>query len=719
MSRSLDLGAYLGGLAELGVVVLALALAAVRVREWLLPGWSGAPARLAESVLGLAILILVAEALGAFGALTEAPFVIVTAAVGVALAATAGRLGARSARVVESLPAPRAGSVALAVAIGASALCFAGWVDHAWDSLHDGMQGTDTLWYHMPFSARWVQTGSVWDLHFTDPLFLNWFYPSNSELVHAIPLLTTGRDYVSPLVNFGFLGMALLAAWCIGRPYGLGPHALTGGAVVLASGMTLAFQPGEARNDAVGIALLLAAAALLINAAAATRTGPPWPAARQAGGARGSGWRLGATIGTPALGIAGLAAGLAIGTKLTLVAPIAALTIGLVAIVPAGVRLRTAAAWLAGLAAGGGFWYLRNLVHAGNPFPWVDSLGPVSLPAPEQALELRKPFAVAHYAFDFHVWREWFFPGLHESFGLLWPLLLALALAGVVLGIIRARTPLVRLLATVAAFGMVAYLFTPLTASGSEGAPVGFVWNLRYLAPPMALALALLPLAPALGGRRARGLTLAALAVAVVAADDALARLGAGARVWILAAAALALGWAAVLWLRGRGVSRPALAATAAILASAAVGAGFAEQRRYLDHRYRDVVGFAHAREAIAWAQHVRDSRIAVGGRRGVFYQYGLYGPDASNWVQWIGREGRHGAYLPIRSCEAWRRAINDGGYAYVVTTPDLIGQEFSRTGSWTRGDPAAEPLVRDGPVTVFRLRGRLDPAGCGKRKAD
>jgi hypothetical protein len=716
MDRALDLGPYLGGIAELTALVAALAFAAARLRGWLLPGWTGSPARLAESVLGLALLLLIAELLGAFGAFQEAPFVGASVAVGIAAGVLAGRLAATSGRPAQSLPAPSAGGVALAVAVGASAICFAGWADHAWASLNHGMQGTDTLWYHMPFSARWVQTGSVWDLHFTDPLFLNWFYPSNSELVHAIPLLATGRDYVSPLINFGFLAMALLAAWCIGRPYGLGPHALTGAAIVLGSGMTLAFQPGEARNDAAGIAFFLAAAALLINASAAGSAGPPWPGSSTGRETGGRAWRLTRAIGGPALIVAGLAAGLAIGTKLTLIAPVAALTAGVVAIAPAGHRARTAWIWIAAMVVGSGFWYLRNLVHAGNPFPWVDSIGPISLPAPDQALQLREHFAVVHYATDFGVWRDWFFPGLHESFGLLWPALLALAVAGAVLVIVRARTPLLRMLAGVAAFGMVAYVFTPLTASGNEGAPVGFVWNLRYLAPPIALALALLPLAPALERPRWRNATLAALAVAVIAADDALGRLTAGAPVWIAAGAALALAWVALLWLLHREISRAALIAGVTALAVAIAAAGFAEQRRYLDHRYLNVVGFFHAREAIAWAQDLRDSRVAVGGRRGVFYQYGFYGPDASNWVQWVGREGPHGAYLPIRSCEAWRRAVDDGDYSYVVTTPDLIGQTFSRTGSWTRGDPAAKRLISDGPVSVFRLRGRLDPAGCPRR---
>jgi hypothetical protein len=463
---------------------------------------------------------------------------------------------------------------------------------------------------------------------------------------------------------------------------------------VMASGMTLAFQPGEARNDVVGLAFFLAAVALLLNARGAVPLG----------GERG---------GTCApLAVAGVAAGLAAGTKLTLVAPVAALTVGIVAI-SAGHRVRTAGIWLAALLAGGGFWYARNVAHAGNPLPWIDSLGPISLPAPEQALQLREQFAVSHYLTDFDVWADWFFPGLEQGFGPLWPALLALAAAGATLAIVRGGDPLLRMLGAVAVVTAVAYVFTPLTASGFEGEPIGFVWNLRYLGPALALGLALVPLHPLLAsGPRRSWAALAALAAAVLLADRIWDRLEAHwsgpAAVALAAAVGLVL-----LRLRPRPAA-PALAAGLAIGAAGAIAVGFAVQRSYMDHRYRDVDRFIGAERPIAWAQGLSDARIAIGGRRGSFYQYGFYGADLTNRVQWVGREGPHGAYLPIRSCEDWRRALNRGGYGYAVTTPDGIGDPFSRTGDWTRGDPAARELFSDGPVSVFRLEGSLDPADCG-----
>ena len=139
-------------------------------------------------------------------------------------------------------------------------------------------------------------------------------------------------------------------------------------------------QPGNANNDVVAIALLLASVAILVNARRATARGP--------------------------LIVAGLAAGLALGTKLTMVPPVGALTIGVIVIAASGERLRAAGAWLAGLLVGGGLWYLRDLIASGTPFPFVD-LGPLTKP---EELEGREPFSIAHYLTDTDVWGRFFTP---------------------------------------------------------------------------------------------------------------------------------------------------------------------------------------------------------------------------------------------------------------------------------------------------------------------
>ena len=103
------------------------------------------------------------------------------------------------------------------------ALVFAHWGLTTKDALDRGIFNFDSLWYHMPFAVEMAQSHSVTGMHHTETVFTNWFYPQNSELLHAVGMLLTGRDTLSLFLNFGWLAVAFLAAWCIGRPYGRGP----------------------------------------------------------------------------------------------------------------------------------------------------------------------------------------------------------------------------------------------------------------------------------------------------------------------------------------------------------------------------------------------------------------------------------------------------------------------------------------------------------------
>ena len=268
--RTLTLGAYLGSALELAVVMAALAFGAHRVRALLLPGWSGAPARLAEAVLAVAGLIWVCEALGSFGGFTEGIVLGAVAAAGLAAGLIATRLAdGRPVRPAPGPPAPPTWGLAGVIAVLACAALAAAWMVPTLGTLAAGMDRADSLWYHMPLAAKFVQTGHLGQIYFFDPIFLASFYPANSEVVHAVPILFSERDSVSPLLNLGWLSMALLAAWCIGRPYGLGPQALIGASVALGSQSLVEFQAGEALNDITGVAFVLAAVALLVNGYAA------------------------------------------------------------------------------------------------------------------------------------------------------------------------------------------------------------------------------------------------------------------------------------------------------------------------------------------------------------------------------------------------------------------------------------------------------------------
>jgi hypothetical protein len=167
---------------------------------------------------------------------------------------------------------------------------------------------------------------------------------------------------------------------------------------------------------------------------------------------------------------------------------------------------------------------------------------------------------------------------------------------------------------------------------------------------------------------------------------------------------------------RPRALRAPARLAIAAAVVAAAVAIGYGYQVHYLDRRYQDTGSAQDLNRAIAWAQNVRDARIALAGIRGVFTQYTFYGADLSNRVQWLGRRVADDGYARIGTCAAWRRAVNAGHFTHVVTTfdPYLPGSlQNTPEGRWTGSDPNAEVVLRQGPVRVFRITGRLNPAGC------
>jgi hypothetical protein len=157
--------------------------------------------------------------------------------------------------------------------------------------------------------------------------------------------------------------------------------------------------------------------------------------------------------------------------------------------------------------------------------------------------------------------------------------------------------------------------------------------------------------------------------------------------------------------------------AIGAVVALGAVVAGFLVQRHYLERRYENLSPELNIAEVVRQAQDLRDARIAISGVRGVFNQYAFSGTDLSNHVQWLGIEGEDGAYLRIPDCETWREEVNAGDYDYVVTMYDPYlpgGLTDTKEGLWTREDPGAEEVLRDGPVSLFRVNEPLDPAGCG-----
>jgi hypothetical protein len=663
-------GRYLLGVLEVLLLGGFAWLGGAAVRRWLLPRFEGAPAGLATAVLALALLIWPAELLGSFGAFEPVPYLLLVTAMGMALWWAAPRLPERGeshpyllSRVgFPSLRQGRRQWRALAPALiglliaAVAVIHFAGGVK---TRLSTGMTGFDSTWYHGPFAGGFFQSGDTWDLHFIAPQFLAWFYPANGEIFHAVGMLAFSRDILSPLLNLGWFMGCLVACWCIGRPYRVAPWALALGAIAL-SVPVLADQAGEARNDIVGIFFLLAAVAIALNA---------W------GGERGAEKKLGREEGAAGVGpylVVGLAAGLAAGTKLNFLLPAAVLIFGL-GLVGRGWR-RFAAALLAALA-GGGYWYLRNLVHTGNPLPWVHHLGPIDLPAPQQALGGREAHSVLGYLADGSVWSDWFLPGLHHGLWLLWPLLLAGAVAGLVLCLPRG-TATQRVVALVALAGALAWLIAPTSAPGPDGMPRGFESGLRYLAPALVLGLAMLPTAFS----RTVGGVLPSFASHSGTKEGSTFAI------------------------------RPAWVLGAVLLLAAAVG--YPVQRHYLESRYKDPTFTTPGlNAAFAWARNISDARIATTSTR----QYPFFGTDLSNHVQFLGLERPHGGFEAPRTCHQYLQLLNEGKYDYAIATRDRLEPgkpPYPPLANWLER-AGTHPILKKPPTVVFELNDHLSPAAC------
>ncbi len=718
----LDLPRYLLGVLELVWLVGFAGYGASAIRIRLLPAFSGAPAHLATALLALAILIWTGELLGSFALFEPVPYLIGVAAAGLALRwglrrgwgwpsrVAASRFSHRPVGERDTLkgekpsereghphPLPQGlGAVLIALVIAGVAVVHFG-VDVR-SKLSTGMTGFDSTWYHGPFAAGFFQSGNTWSLHFIAPQFLAWFYPANAEIFHAVGMSAFGRDLLSPLLNLGWFIGCLVACWCIGRPYRVAPWSLALGAVAL-SLPVLSDQAGEARNDIVGIFFLLAAVAVVVNAQVGRENG------QVGGGASGSsGDRHGAELG-PLL-VAGLSVGLAAGTKLNFLLPAAVFVLGLAVAAPAGKRRRALVA--AGLAAlaGGGYWYLRNLIHTGNPLPWFDSIGPISLPAPDQAIGGREGHSVLGYLTDGSVWSDWFLPGLHGGLTILWPLLVALTLAGLLLSLFAARSSFgspsgsnldrdrALLITGVTGLAVIAaWLIAPTSASGPEGVARGFESGLRYLAPALVLGLTVLPAALLPRVARRRGSPIAE---------------GAAKRrpsTW---------GRAAVTGPAGRpaGTRGPLAVAILALLVAIAIG--YPIQRHYLQNRYANpTFATPGLNAAFKWANGITDARIATTSTR----QYPFYGTDLSNHVQYIGEEQPHGGFIAPSTCKRWRRLLNEGNYDYVVTSRDRIEPgkpPYPQATRWTEGR-GATPILKTPPTVVFKLKGPLDPSTCSQ----
>jgi hypothetical protein len=698
-------GTYLFGCVALAVSLAAVAFAAVRVRRALIPDVNGALARLAEIALGGSLLIVVLQLFGAIGLFSRAFVVVGVPAFALVIGLIASRFS-RSAPVprdVDAEPSPDRSTkhrVLVGVALGLTVLVAAQWVAHADTALHGGMRDLDSLRYHGPFAARWVQQHSVVHLQYTSTENQEFFFPGNSELLDAWSILLFARDLLTPLRNLLWLGVAFLAAWCAGKRIGSSAAALAGVAAVCSTPLLASIEPGSAKNDIVAIAWVLSATALLIHGLP-TRDRP-------------ADLRL--------FLVAGLAAGCAAGTKLTVLGLVGVMFVA--ALVVAGRRAAPRAALAFGLPAlcTGGLWYARNAVYTGTPLPWFHlHLGPISLAGPDMPVNREDGFTVLHYLGDHSFWSHYAFTGLAKQFGPLYPVTL-LGVLGVALYAVFGRdgddeNPNARRVVGVTVLAaLIAYLVTPWSAGGPLGTPHLFGLDLRFMTPALALG--------AVAAARTRLATfVVGIATVIVVFDQFSAR-----GKWptsvaesVLATAALVGVPVAVYYATRR--TRPAASGGRSVAVTATVAVvviglglwGWPVQREAMRSWYS--VDNTDLTAAYKLFHDVRNARVAVGGFAD---DYPLYGVALTNRVQLLGDATHNGGFRGPSTCTDWMQQLRDGHYNYVVlgVSPAALLPSLPPATIWTARDPNAQLLFEHGMTAVFKLNGVPDPAMCAPTRS-
>ena len=186
----------------------------------LLPGWSGAPARLAEVVLGLSLLVVTLELVGRRRALPP------RLGAGRLRAGRARRRACRRADRRDPAARPR-GPPDRARDRGRRRRCWSPRTGRCRTQLglDIGMYLPNTTWHNAPFAARFVQDAPG-RRRSTSPRSLQ---PDGLVLpaeLRAAPFRRRSSSSAAtssrPLINIGWMALCLLAAWCFGRPYGGG-----------------------------------------------------------------------------------------------------------------------------------------------------------------------------------------------------------------------------------------------------------------------------------------------------------------------------------------------------------------------------------------------------------------------------------------------------------------------------------------------------------------
>ena len=666
----LSFGRYLlGWLVILGVGG-ALVAAAVAARRAVV-GWTGAPARLVEAVVALAIVTGTSFVLGGLHAFSGWPLALGLIGVSIAVRGLAHRAGP-AVRPLSSDEARRSRFVERWVAVAALAIVGAQWISHTAWALGHGMTEGDTLWYHGVFASRFIQVGRL-DIFPDIGASAQGFFPANSQMYHALAFFPFDRDLLSPTLNLVFAALAVLAAYCIGRRRGLGALCVTASAVVMGLPAVVGTHPGQGTNDFLCATFLLVAIALIVEGGV-----QPVP-----------------------LALAGVAAALSVGTKLTVAFPLAVLTVAIIGIAVRRRNGRLIIAWLVPLAAFGAFWFLRNWLRADNPLPWYDlHLGPLHLPIRSR---LADNASIADHLFERDVWDRIWRPGLHQAFGSAWPVLIAAPAVAALAMVGRGRRSGERVAGAVTIAAGIGYVVMPFTM---ELGGAAFAATARYASPALLLGLVMVPIALRIDRRGLLVRSAISFAALVVIVMNAVAPNVDRFAPWrypdrFLAVVIVAVVIAGIGF--GRIGGRPARYLLVAPVLLVLVVGGFFVQRDFSTHRYAVGAGLRldHIDEYLSGHRPGRVVPFAT------IQFYPFLGPSFANDVVVLEPPPASGnGNGAVVRCHKWERALRRADPRYVIDGGEFVPVERPDA-SWFR-TPGLHRVAHTRRATLYEVRGPI-----------
>ena len=327
----------------------------------------------------------------------------------------------------------------------------------------------DTLNYHLPNVAFWLQQASLRHLPFSQPTYFTNAYPSNGELTALWLILPTHSNVIAFVMPTLYGILCVLSLTLLAKQLGAQPWAgLATALAVVATPLVTSTQIDGLLTDLAGVSGLVVGMTCALEMRASAQ---PWR------------WAL----------MGGLCVGLSIGAKDTALLPGLAVILVLLVLSGRTHRFQTLALSIGGVFLLTGFWYIRNWVLIGNPiFPESLSLLHKTVFAGPKGGPL-VPYDTSMVSQLLHGRMRPISIWTHSLYHLLGPALIIVAL-GAVGGIVasfRSRSPGIIAVTSIAWISGIAYLATPYTGGDPSGHGILIYENIRYALPAVCFTAAI------------------------------------------------------------------------------------------------------------------------------------------------------------------------------------------------------------------------------------